>query len=308
MKTYTNIFYFIAVVLLAAIIGGCDKPAPTELINSSQAEEDPVVYETIAKNPTDELYSNGADTTGISDNLTRYTNVIVVSGTKISDNSQTIKLSTAQAVFFDRAMPVRANGNLIGYQTQLLGEVKFNNVKALPVPFKVKFRNAQSVIQDSSLGLYHLLYSGRASSFLPFNYKYNSVVSFELNPLIGKTTSFDIPTPKEIFANLRITGSKANNNLAAKLIWDKGDNKTPIQIAISGKLKGKNNSIPLFKLHTRDDGAFIIPAKILDAIPPNIFDKLIITLIRQHEGFFTFRLNTLTVLSQSIHSLVVESP
>ena len=186
MKTYLNIIYFLTAISFAAFIGGCDKPSPTELVNSSQSEDDPVVYETIAKNPTDEIYSNGADTTGVSDNLTRYSNVVVVSGTKISDNSQTLKLSTAQAVFFDRAMPVRANGNLIGYQTQLLGEVKFNGVRALTVPFKVKFRNAQNIIQDSTLGFYHLLYSGRAASFHPFNYKYNSIVSFEFNPFIGK--------------------------------------------------------------------------------------------------------------------------
>ncbi len=308
MKTYLNIIYFLAVVSFAALISGCDKPAPTELIVSSQSQDDPVEYETIAKSPTDEIYSNGADTTGVSDNLTRYSNVIVVSGTKISENSITTKISTAEAVFFDRAMPVRDNGNLIGYQTQLLGVVKFNGIKALTLPFKVKFRNAQSVIQDSSLGLFHLLYSGRTSLFHPFNYKYNSVVNFKLNPFIGKSTSFDIPTPKEISANLRVTGSKANNNLIAKLVWDAEDNNTKIQIIISGKLKGKDNSIPLFKLKTRDDGAFIIPEKILDAIPPNIFNKLIITLIRQYDKTVTFRLNTLTVLSQSIHSLVVESP
>ena len=52
----------------------------------------------------------------------------------------------------------------------------------------------------------------------------------------------------------------------------------------------------------------IIPAKILNAIPKNTFDHLIITLIRQYQKTVTFRLNTLTVLSQSIHSLVLESP
>ena len=61
---------------------------------------------------------------------------------------------------------------------------------------------------------------------------------------------------------------------------------------------------PLFKLKTRDDGAFIIPKKIMDAIPQNIFDKLIITLIRQYTKTVTFRLNTLTVLSQSILGLL----
>lgn len=308
MKTYFNIIYFFAVVFVAALINGCDKPAPTELIDSAQSQVDPVEYETIAKSPTDEIYSNGADTTGISGNLTSYSNVIVVSGTKISENSLTIKISTAEAAFFDRTKPVKINGRLIGYQTQLIGEVKFNGVKAIPVPFNVKYRNDQNVIQDSSLGLFHLLYSGRTSLFHPFNYRYNSVVSFELNPFIGKATSFDILTPKEIFANLRVTGSTASNNLIAKLVWDNVASNIPIQIIISGKLKGKDKSIPLFKLRTRDDGEFIIPKKILDAIPTNVFDKLIITLIRQYGKTVTFRLNTLTVLSQSIHSLVVESP
>ena len=158
------------------------------------------------------------------------------------------------------------------------------------------------------MGLFHLLYSGRLSNIRPFNYKYNSFVNFELNPFIGKSINFEIPTPKEITANLRVTGSKASNNLVAKLIWDKGNVDAKIQIIISGKLKGKDNSIPLFKLKTKDDGAFIIPAKILDAIPQDTFNKIIVTLIRQYETKVSFRLNTLVVLSQSIHSLVVESP
>jgi hypothetical protein len=307
MKTYKNIFYFFVAIIITALIAGCDKPAPTELIGFSQTE-DPIEYETIAKNPTDELYSTGTDTTGVSEDLTRYTNVITVSGVKISDNSQTIKFATAQAVFFDRTKPVKANGKLIGFQTQLFGEVKFNNVKSLVVPFKVKFRDAHQNIQDSTLGFYHLLYSGRSSILRPFNYEYNSFVKFELDPFIGQTSSFDTPTPKEIYANARLTGNKTDNNFVAKLVWDKGDNDLPIEIVISGKLKGKDKTISLFKLKTRDDGELIIPAKILNAIPKNTFDHLIVTLIRQYQKTVTFRLNTLTVLSQSIHSLVLESP
>ena len=306
MKTHKKIFYFLILILFTAFIAGCDKPAPTELIGTSQ-NEDPIEYETIAKSPTDELYSNGTDTTGVSEDLTKYSNVITVSGVKISDNSQTIKFATAQAIFFDRTKPVKTDdGKIIGFKTQLFGEVKFNNVKALTLPFKVKFRNAIQNIQDSTLGFYHLLYSGRSSILRPFNYKYNSSVNFELNPIIGQTSTFDIPTPKEIFANVRITGNK--NNLTAKLTWDSGNTDVPIQIVISGKLKGKDKAISLFKLKTRDDGELVIPSKILRAIPENTFEHLIFTLIRQYQKTDTFRLNTLTVLSQSIHSLVVESP
>ncbi len=66
MKTHKKIFYFLILILFTAIIAGCDKPAPTELIGTSQ-NEDPIEYETIAKSPTDELYSNGTDTTGVSE-------------------------------------------------------------------------------------------------------------------------------------------------------------------------------------------------------------------------------------------------
>ncbi|MEO8398445.1 MAG: hypothetical protein ABI550_01380 [Ignavibacteriaceae bacterium] len=305
MKNIKKINKYLISFALAVFLYGCDKPAPTELIDSRQ--EDQIEYEIIAKDPTDEFYSNGTDTSG-TENLTRFTNVISVSGVKISDKSQTVNLSTAQAIFFDKNKPVKSPfGNIIGYQTFILGEVKFNNKRANLAPFRIKFRKGDRNSADTTLGFQHILYSGRNNNIDPFDYQYSSDVSFELNPLLGQSVSFSIPTPPEIFANVKVTGKQSNKNLAVHLEWNRGVD-FPLEIIVGGRLKGSDKIISIYRLRTKDDGSLFIPAKFFNEIPLGSYNGLVFSLIRKYQSTISERNSELVVLSQSIHSIVVEFP
>src|SRR3990172_823699 len=75
-----NINYYIASFLLLIIYSGCDKPAPTELVEN----EEQVEVEIISQNPEDEFYSNGFDSTGIAQNPLNFNNIITISRIKTS--------------------------------------------------------------------------------------------------------------------------------------------------------------------------------------------------------------------------------
>ena len=64
MKSLVKYFVIIATGL---ILFSCDKPAPTELVDDST--KDISEYEVLSKDINDEYYSNGGDTTGVTQDL-----------------------------------------------------------------------------------------------------------------------------------------------------------------------------------------------------------------------------------------------
>src|SRR3990172_9780719 len=162
MKSYIIIFLF------AVIFYGCDKPAPTELVE----DQDQLDVAVIAKDLDDEFYSNGFDSTGVAENPTRFTNLITISGIKITTAASTERTSFAQAIFFDRNFPIRRNGVLIGFRTRVLGMVRFNNIAAKLVPF---------ISTDTTLGFKYILNGGRRPHHDPFSFDFGSLVKFEFN-------------------------------------------------------------------------------------------------------------------------------
>jgi hypothetical protein len=59
---------------LAFLFFACDKPAPTELVDDSQ--EELAEYEVLGTDLSNEFYSNGFDTTGVTQDLNRLPNLI----------------------------------------------------------------------------------------------------------------------------------------------------------------------------------------------------------------------------------------
>jgi len=191
-KIITYIIIFISTFLFFA----CDKPAPTELIDDSQ--EELAEYEILGKDLNDEFYSNGFDTTGVTQDLNRLSNLISLSGIKVTGvNGETDEFSFAQSVFFDRTKPVfYSDGRLLAYQTILPGIVKIDNIFARAVEFKIRYRD-NNVPIDTILGFKYILFSGRHGGMDEFHYRHNSMMNFRLN-FIGQEVDFNIPTPKEI--------------------------------------------------------------------------------------------------------------
>jgi len=300
-----KINYYTALILSGLILYGCEKPAPTELIQDSGPSGDPVQISIVTKDTSDISFSNGFDTTGIASNLTSFQNIINVSGIKVTKNSRTRKISLAQSIFFDKSKAVHTpRGRLIGYHTKTPGKVMFNSVKANLVPYKLKF-NYMGKTVDTALGFkYELVGYGNNNSH-QFEFHYGSAVNFKFYPKMGPKTNFEIPTPAEITGNIILKGSVKNNNLHVLLVWNRVNDKD-IVIIIGVVTKNRKYIFPLFKLKTRDDGEFKIPPDLLNRLQLKKFSQLVFTLIRRYDIHRSFGRDNLFVLSQSIHSIFVD--
>ncbi len=293
-KTY--LIFFIGLL----VISGCDKPAVTEL---TQDEQQQLQVEVLAKDTNDEYYS--ADSSGVVDDLNGYANVVTVSGIKITNGSTTINTAFAQTIFFDKSKPVRRrNGRLLGYYTRLLGNAQFNGVEAKSVPYILRYKDG-GVLQETTLGVRHVLNSVFQNQ--DFGYQYNSSVTFNFDFLLGAISfNFDIPTPPEITGSVMLEGKRNNNTLRAKLNWD-AENYSEFQIIVAASVSDSNKIFPLFRLKTKDDGELIIPAELINQIPPR-FDEFMFYFVRRTEFHNQRNNNDFYVLSQSIHRVDIDIP
>jgi len=301
MKHFTK--YLILFIILL-MINGCDKPAPTELVQ----EEDPLEIELITKDTEDELYSSGYDSTGVVYNPSRgFANIITVSGIKTSYRNSTFSTSHAQAIFFDKSSQVLSpDGRLIGFHTRILGNVDFNTKSAKLREFRIWFKDRiTGNIKDTLLGFRHILHHKPLNQDDNFNFRYNSSVSFDFDPVIGNPVHFNIPTPSEINGLIRFEGQ--GNNLAGSISWNAGA-PGHFEIIIGGSHRGNHKVFPLYRLKTRDDGRLEIPKGLLNHIPLNRFERFVFSIIRKNEFHIENNDNDLFILSQSIHSLVVDIP
>ena len=297
-------YLFIASVGL--FLFGCDKPAPTELFDDSQ--EDLAEYEILGKDINDEFYSNGFDTTGITQDLQEIPNLIALSGIKVTNiHGSTDEFSFAQSVFFDRTEKIFSPGNrLLGFKSVIPGIVRFDNKIARIVPFHIRYRE-NNVLRDTTLGNKYVLFSGRGGIGDDFHYRHNSLMNFHINIFFGGPVSFDIPTPREITGNVEILGRRNQGNLRALLQWTRG-NTQDITIIIGARLRDRQIVMPLYSVKTRDDGRLLIPPRFINQIPFQHFDRIVFTLIRRFENTIDTNGGDLLISSQSIHSIIVNLP
>ena len=285
------------------ILVSCDKPAPTQLIDDTTDEFEVELLNKDLDNP----YTSGSDTSGITQDLTSITNLISVSGIKISTENGTNYFSLAQAMFFDKNKPIYVGGKLIGYKSIVPGTIKFNGTEAHVVPFRMRYREGGSP-KDTLVGGKYLLYNMYGGFPDPFYFGYDSNVSFEFDPFLpGENISFNILTPHEINGIVSLSGSKMNKNLGASLNWN-GRGEKRVFVIIGLMRSGQLQSIPVYKMKTPDDGELKIPSRYLNQLPLDRFEKIVFTFVRSYEGYRGSGNNELLVSSQSIHSIVIDIP
>ncbi len=299
MKTIKKYFPLLIILL---IINGCDKPAPTQLVQ----DEDFLEVELISKDAEDDI-SAGYDSTGfIYSPPGRFFNIITVSGIKTKYNNISFSNSYAQAIFFDRALPVKIGNRLIGYRTRILGNVDFNNVRAKLRPFNIRFKRPNGNNSDTTLGFKHVLHSRPGNPDEDFNFEYNSTINFDFAPFIGNPVQLNISTPAEINGSAKI--ERNGNMLSGNLTWNAG-NSDKFEVIIGASKRGQNDNIfPIYRLRTNDDGQLNIPPELISKIPLNRFDRLVFSLIRKNDMIINSGTNDLYILSQSIHNLIVDIP
>ena len=286
------------------ILVSCDKPAPTQLIDDTTDEFEVELLNKDLDNPS----FSGTDTSGITQDLTGVTNLISVSGIKITTEKGISIFSLAQAMFFDKSKPIKySDGRLLAYKTIIPGTIKFNGTEAHIVPYRIRYREG-GMPKDTLVGGKYLLYNISYGTPDPFYFEYSSNVSFEFDPILpGENISFNIPTPKEINGSIILEGSKSERNLRALLRWNAMQEKK-VAIIIGFIRPGQKFSIPVYKFKTRDDGEVKIPGRLLNELPLDNFEKIVVTFVRSYEGYHDNGANDLLVSSQSIHSIVIDIP
>ena len=298
-----NLLTYLFIASVGLILFGCDKPAPTELIDDTDLAE----YEILSQDINDEFYSSGFDTTGITQDLREIPNLIAISGIKVTDiHGSTDEFSFAQTIFFNRSEKVFSpGGRFLGYKSVIPGIVRFDNKIARVAPFHIRYRE-NNTLHDTTLGNKYVLFSGRKGGMDDFRYRHNSLINFRLN--IGlEEVSFNIPTPKEITGDVELLGSRSNDDLRALLRWTTGDTKDII-IIIGAHLRNRDLIMPLYGVKTKDDGRLLIPPRFINKIPIQHFDRLVFTFIRRFENTFDTNGGDLLISSQSIHSIIVNLP
>jgi len=300
-----KILIYLLISISALILFSCDKPAPTQLVDDTNNEFE---VELLNEDFENQYHPSGSDTSGITQDLTGITNLISVSGIKISTDVRTSYLSIAQAMFFDKSEPIKySNGKLLAYRTLIPGEIKFNGTEANIVPYRIRFWD-MGIPRDTLIGNKYLLYNIFGGYPDPFYFSYNSSISFEFAPFgPGENISFNIPTPQEIIGNVTLTGNTQNKNLIALLSWNPVGIKK-ITIIVGLIRENQISSIPVYRIRTRDDGELRIPGRYLNQIPLENFEKIVFTFVRSYEGYHGNGNNELLVSSQSIHSIVIEIP
>ena len=296
-----NLLTITALFLSLLLISGCDKPAPTELFDDSSEDE----YEVLNKNLDDQYYNSGVDTSGLEQDLRGLTNIISLSGIKITNNNETFNLSLAQAIFFDRSKPIYySNGDLLAYQTVTPGIIKFDNHFARTDSFRIRYRD-KGATRNIALGKKYILYSGIGGGLDPFRFGYNSSIPFEFNPIIFPPITFDIRTPQEINGSVIMQGSRSNGDLQAILSWNALHDKR-VTIVLGVIKHGHIFAIPVYRIRTKDDGNLVVPKQFLNELPLERFSKLVFTFIRSLENYKDDGNNRLLVSAQSIHSIVID--
>ena len=287
------------------LIVSCDKPAPTQLVDDTNGDFE---VELLNKDLEDQYYTSGSDTSGLTQDLTGITNLISVSGIKITTSIRTTRTSLAQAMFFDKSKPIwYSNGRLLCYQTLTPGVIRFNGTEANIVPYKIRFRD-MGTQKDTLIGNKYLLYNIFGGFPDPFYFDYNASVSFEFNPSNGgNNLVFNIPTPQEINGSVTLAGYRNNRDLNALLSWNPIGNKR-VTIIIGLMRPNQTLSIPIYRMRTGDDGELRIPGRYLNQLPLQNFEKIVFTFIRSYEGYQGNGENELLVSSQSIHSIVIDIP
>ena len=299
--TYLNL------LLIGLLLFGCDKPAPTELFDDSSEES--AQYEVLSKDLGNDFYSNGFDTTGVTQDLNSLVNLISVSGIKVTRaNGMTDRFSIAQTIFFDKSKPIfYTDGRLLAYQTITPGIIRFDNIMSRIVPFRIHYKD-NGMLRDTLLGNRYILYSGRHGGMDQFHYRHNSFINFRINVFNGNEANFNILTPKEVFGQVHLQGSRNNKDLRAVLNWNKAD-AGKFSIILGARLRNREKVMPLFRVRTNDDGELIVPARFIAKIPFDRFDKLVFTFIRRFEHHEQVDANNdLYISSQSIHSITVNYP
>lgn len=301
---YTKKFLTLWIIVFGILfMSGCEKPLPVELFDDS-VSEDPVQAEVITQDPEDSYAVNGYDSTGYMPETPKYGVVFLLAKNIITDYTVsgtpvTRENNYGQSIFFDKNAPViNGGGKLIGYKTFGVTYVRMRGIPLARVDFTVKYKMASGLFKDSVLGPRYMIFKPKLG-ILPFDFDYNQSVDVEVKPVNLPLISFSVITPPPINGTMVYAGNVKNPFY--KLEWSKGTGN--ITVIIGARKKGQLAVVPLYKLTTKDDGLFRVPASFIQSIPTAQFDAVVFTVQRKREYYREESLSQFYVAVQNSYSM-----
>ncbi len=297
--------YKYLIVLLAIIKFGCTEPAPTELYVPEVPSDAQVDIEVLSPEPDLYVYQNGYDSIGYVAPTPTNKAIINLSGIRNTYRNYTLKRTSAFALFIDKnEKALTPDGRTIGYLSRLIGKVSFNNVSAIPLLRRVKYKWDGAVV-DTLLGWVHYYAQKNGTSPL-FPFPYNSFVGFKLEPIVGNDILFNMPTPEEIIGQVRIHGTRRDKNLEIKLKWNATHTGT-IELVVGGINRNEISPFPLYKIRVKDNGGISIPNSLIRTFPFDRFNQMVISFVRQKFAVDP-NINDQIIVAQSIHNIKIDVP
>ncbi|MFA3782456.1 hypothetical protein ABRY23_05255 [Melioribacteraceae bacterium 4301-Me] len=316
IKTNYNFYYMniifrnIVFITIAVLTFSCNKPLPTELLDDTLSEEQNLQIESASPEPSTYIYANGYDTTGILQPFFDKSTLINVSGIRNTFNNQTVFMANYSADFYDTNLAIKnMHGRLVGFRTRMMGTVKFNNITADKIPLRIRYMDNGKMI-DTTIGFHFVL---RNNNMMHpndiLNFPYNSFVNFRIDVQQGNHFQYNIPTPPEIIGHLKVEGTRAKKNLKIEISWNAlRSGKINMVVGIFDPIT--QNVFPYYKITAADNGNAVLPLSLLEKLPIQGQQQLVITLIRKIE--IEIQNNQLLkdnlIVSQSIHNIKVQLP
>lgn len=295
---------FILLIIITAF--ACDDPLTTEIKDTNEEELDLKKIEIFENDEAEELSFVGYDSTGTRTEIDDFSNVIEVTGMQYSRKNRTFYKNIYDAKFFDKSKPFQMHGRTFGYFGKNIGDVFFNNHMA-----NLRSNRIRGVVNnnfvDTTLGFKHHYSSHFSNSPVNNQLPYNSNVKVDMNMNMhmgGRKVSVEFPTPPLINGKAKLRINENSGNKELELNWQQ--NSENMEIIIGGLINKRLR--PFFKVKNNDEGNITLPNSVVESIPFNKMDALMVTFIRKivTKKRNIPRIKDVVCISQSIHNFRID--
>lgn len=291
----------IFVILLIALVAGCQKPGPVELIDD-QDDSNLIDIKSIGS-VSDTLFAvSVGDTSGnIGAQNSRHYAKLIYQNIRFDRLLRKDSLINIEAIFFDKNNPIEFNNRIIAFRSFDVGVLKFNEdvLNKFPRRLMLPMPPMLPIQVDTLIG-----------------YKYQLRKNYELTSTNrwtstgnGSINAFDISfTSPPAIRILNLAPWSINQSKPLNIKWECANPK--INIYISGE-DGNFPTItltPVMHLQIRNQkGEVTIPVKILELIPVKRFSRFVFSFASEYSRTERVRGYSEDVLvhSSSIHNILV---
>ncbi|MBI3194863.1 MAG: hypothetical protein HYZ34_10425 [Ignavibacteriae bacterium] len=263
MKNLLSIFS-----LCLILFTGCQKPGPIELVDETTPPQAIEIDTTTEQNGILNPINPEVDSGGYFASLGgRSYGQIIIGGARFDAGTEHHTVSIAQAIFFNQSLPLKRNGDTIGYHTIDVGEMRVDGL-LLNKPRK-RFLLSSIPFRDTIVGPQYVLYNRDGMGSRPFEYEGTKEYSWQATGT-GTVSAFSLTMKSTPVIEVESPTTTEAITLTKNLLIKISGNVENITVFIRRKPMHTRdmNSKPIlkFKVTKRGQG-IIIPTAVLQSLP-----------------------------------------